>query len=94
MSSHVRGEMEWPFAVRFRLARSTVTPFSAPVRHGHVWNWSTGGVEDDTFDPLSELGLFENYECSNRLRRSDQKCARERDQDYPTHKTIIGQRSS
>jgi len=51
-------------------------------------------VKDDAFDSLSKLGLFDNYEFSNRLCRSDKECARERDYYHPTHKTIISQRSS
>ena len=61
------------------------------IRYGHVWDWSTRRVKDNAFDFLSKLGLFDNYEFSNRLCRSDEECARERDCYHPTHKTIISQ---
>jgi hypothetical protein len=64
------------------------------VCYGHVWDWSTGRIENNAFHSLSKLGLFDNYEFSNRLGRSDEGCTRERDYYYPTHEPIISQRSS
>jgi hypothetical protein len=49
------------------------------IRYAHVWDWSTGRVKDNAFDSLSKLRLFDNYEFSNRLCRSDVQRARERD---------------
>lgn len=89
----LRGEVEMPFTVRFRGTEHR-DAILGTIRYGHVWDWSTGGVKDNAFDSLSELGLFDNYEFSNRLCRSDEECARERDYYHPTHETIISQCSS
>jgi hypothetical protein len=89
----LRGEVEMAFAVRFRGTKHR-DAILGTVRYGHVWDWSTGRVEDNAFDSLSKLGLFDNYEFSNRLCRSDEECERERDYYHPTHKTIVSQRSS
>jgi succinylglutamate desuccinylase len=51
-------------------------------------------VKDNAFYLLSKLRLFDNHEFSNRLCRSDEECAHERDYYYPTHETIIGQPNS
>jgi len=82
-----------PFAVRLRGTEHRDAILGA-IRYCHVRDWSTGRVKDNAFDSLSKLGLFDNYEFSNRLCRSDKECARERDYYHPTHKTIISQRSS
>jgi hypothetical protein len=65
----LRGEVEMAFTVGFR---GTEHPDAilGTVRYGHVWDWSTGRVEDNAFDSLSKLGLFDNYEFSNRLCRA------------------------
>ena len=89
----LRGEVEMPFAVRFRGTEDRYAILGT-IRYGRVWDWGTGQVKDNSFDSLCKLGLFDNYEFSNRPRRSDEECARERDHYYPTHKTIIGQCSS
>jgi hypothetical protein len=89
----LRGEVEMPFTVRFRGAEH-LDAIPGTVRYGHVWDWSTGRVKDNAFNSLSKLGLFDNYEFSNRPCRSDEHRARERDYYHPTHKMIIGQRSS
>jgi len=89
----LRGEVEMSFTVRFRGTENR-DAILGTIRYGHVWDWSTGRVKDSAFDSLSKLGLFDNYEFSNRLCRSDEECARERDYYHPTHKTIISQRSS
>jgi hypothetical protein len=89
----LRGEVEMSFTVRFRSTKHRDTILGT-IRYGHVWDWSTGRVKNNAFDSLSKLGLFDNYELSNRLCRSDEECARERDYYHPTHKTIISQSSS
>jgi hypothetical protein len=81
------------FTVRFRSTEHRDTILGT-VRYGHVCDWSTRRVENDAFDFLSKLGLFDNYEFSNRLCRGDEECARERDYYHPTHKAIISQHSS
>jgi len=81
------------FTIRFRGTEHRDAILSS-VRYVHVWDWSTGRVKDNAFDALSKLGLFDDYEFSNRLCRSDDECAVERDYYQPTHKTIISQRSS
>jgi hypothetical protein len=88
-----REEVKMPFTVRFRGTQHR-DAILATIRYGHVWNWRPGRVKDNAFDSLSKLRLFDNHEFSNRLCRSDEECARERDYYYPTHETIIGQRSS
>jgi hypothetical protein len=66
------------FTVRFRGAEHRDAILCA-IRYSHVWDWTTGRVKDNAFDFLSKLGLFDNYEFSNRLCRSDEECAHERD---------------
>jgi hypothetical protein len=82
-----------PSSVRFRGTEHS-DAILGTIRYGHVWDWSTGRVQDNAFDSLSKLGLIDNYEFSNRPCRSDEECARERDYYHPTHKTIINQCSS
>jgi hypothetical protein len=89
----LRGEVEMPVAVRLRGTEHR-DAILGTIRDCRVWDWSAGRVEDNAFDSLSKLGLFDNYEYSNRLCRSDEECARERDYYHPTHKTIISQCSS
>jgi hypothetical protein len=89
----LRREVEMSFTVRFPGTEHR-DAILGTIRYGHVWDWSTGRVKDNAFDSLSKLGLFDNYEFSNRLCRSDEECARERDYYHPTHKAIIRQRSS
>jgi hypothetical protein len=86
----LRGKVEMPVTVRFRGAEHLDTILGT-IRYGLVWDWSTGRVKDNAFDSLSKLGLFDNYEYSNRPCRSDEECARERDHYHPMHETIISQ---
>lgn len=62
----LQGEVEMSFTVCFRGTKHR-DAILGTVRYGHVWNWGTGRVEDNTFDSLSKLGLFDNYEFSNCL---------------------------
>jgi len=81
----LRGELEMPFTVRFHGAEHC-DAILGTIRNGYVWDWSTGRVKDSAFDSLSKLGLFDNYELSNRSCRSDEECARERDYYHLIHK--------
>jgi hypothetical protein len=82
----LRGEMEMPFIIRLRGAEYR-DAILGTIRYGHVWDWSTRRVNDNAFKSLSKLGLFENYEFSNRVCISDEECARERDCKHLTHRS-------
>jgi hypothetical protein len=85
-----RGEVKISSTVRSRGTENRHAILGA-IRYAHVWDWSAGRVKDDAFESLSKLRLFDNYEFSNSLCRSDEQCARERDCYHLTHRTIIGQ---
>jgi len=89
----LRGEVEIPFTVSFRGTENRHAILGT-IRYAHVWDWSTGLVKDSAFDSLSKLRLLDNHEFSNRLCRSDEQYARERDYYHPTHRMIISQSSS
>jgi len=54
-------EVETPVDVRFSGAKHGGA-ILGPICYGHVWDWSSGRVKDNTFEFLSGLGLFDNYE--------------------------------
>jgi len=83
----LRGEAEMALAVRFRGTEHSVAILGT-VRHNHFLNWVAIRVKDNSFDSLSKLGLFNNYELSNCFRRSHEERERKGDCYRPTYKTI------
>lgn len=84
----LRGEVEMSFTVRFGTTEYHDAILGA-VRYGHVWDWSTGRVKDNAFDPLGKLGLLDNHEFPNCSCGSHAECTRQRDYHHSTHETIV-----
>jgi hypothetical protein len=74
----LRDEMEMPFAIRFRGTNHGLA-IVGTIRYGHVWDGVPSRITDKAFDSLRRLGLVDNYEFSDRLCRTDEECAHERD---------------
>jgi len=77
--------MEMPFITRLRGVEYR-DAILGTIRYDHVQDWSPRWINDNAFKSLSKLGLFKNYEFSNRVCVSDEECARKRDCKNLTHK--------